>query len=61
MLGWFNAEEGSRPAISRKYRRRQSLALVETLADDGPFDGICFSRATLASLLCGMPPGPPHR
>ena len=63
MLGWFNAEEGSRPAISRKYRGvAESLALVrKTLADDGPFDGILgFSQgATLASLLCGMPPGPP--
>ena len=62
MLGWFNAEEGSRPAISRKYRGvAESLALVrKTLADDGPFDGILgFQGATLASLLCGMPPGPP--
>ena len=61
-LGWWDFE-GERPATSARYvgLDRTLDEVRSTIETDGPFDGILgFSQgATLAAMLCLLPPGPP--
>lgn len=63
-LGWWDFEgETSRPSTSAKYSGlEEALRNVHQVIErEGPFDGILgFSQgATLAAMLCLLPPGPP--